>query len=509
MSAPSSPVSRRRMLGVASLIAGALALTGCFGGLLPSAGPSATPAVGFDDLQTATVYIKGQGTFIEPGTLDPAEGAWIGSGFIVTPEGLALTNNHVVTGAGTLAVYVGGDQSAQVRGTVLGASECLDLAVIQLDGDELPYLAWHDGEIKTGLDVYSAGYPAGAAEEFTLTRGIVSKDDFPLDTQWASLDHVIEHDARIRGGNSGGPLVDEDGRLVGINYAGDDSLDYNFAIHRDVAQDAIDRLAAGENVDSIGINAQGWVSEDGQIAGVWVSSVDAGGAADAAGIQPGDLVYKLAGVSVGTDGSLADYCQVLRTQGSDATIDVQVYRPATDELLDGQINGDELTVTATGVFGGEATANGGFTTVTDDAGVVSVDVPADWAQTDGAGFTDDAGNTWYAVSAAPDLAAFWGGFAAPGVQVMAASAGMTAEAVLQNLSGTFDTSCSAVATGEPYDDGYYAGVYSEWDCAGTAAVVISTVDAGGGNVIVLMQAQSDYEKQEALTRVLETFQASL
>ncbi|WP_426325871.1 S1C family serine protease [Microbacterium sp. E-13] len=500
---------RRAAITLAVVAVSGVALSACMSPVTPVEAKSR--AVGFDDLQTATVYIKGQGTFIDPGTLDPAEGRWIGSGFIVSEDGLVLTNNHVVTGAGTLNVFVGGDEGKEVRATVLGASECLDLAVIQLSGEGYPFLAWHEGDIATGLDVYSAGYPMGAAEQFTLTRGIVSKDDFPLDTQWAALDHVIEHDARIRGGNSGGPLVDEKGRLVGVNYAGDDSLDYNFAIHRDVAKEAVADLAAGKNVDSLGINAKGWVSEDGSVAGVWVSSVDAGGPADRAGIEPGDLVYKLAGVSVGGDGTLAEYCQVLRTQGADATVDLQVYRPSTDQLLDGQINGQELAVTASNVFGGETAEAGGFTDVTDDSGVLSVSVPADWSQVDGEGFTTDDGSPWYAVTAAPDLAAFWGGYEGAGVQLMAADeAGRSVEDVLSTVSSTFEDACSAVATGEPYDDGWYAGVYSEWSCgASTSAVALSTADDAGNNVVLIIQLASDYDKQEALPQILATFQAAL
>ncbi|WP_243074899.1 S1C family serine protease [Microbacterium sp. SS28] len=500
----SSDRSRRFPVALAVGAAAALLLSGCgAAGEEPESGPD--PA-GFDDLQSATVYIKGQGTFIDPGSLDPAEGRWIGSGFVVSDEGRVITNNHVVTGAGTLDVLLGGED--EVGAEVLGASECLDLAVLQLDEGEYPFLAWHDGEIKTGLDVYSAGYPLGAAEEFTLTRGIVSKDDFPLDTQWASLEHVIEHDARIRGGNSGGPLVDENGAVVGVNYAGDDSLDYNFAIHRDVAEENIDAIASGERVLSIGINAQGWSNEDDSLFGIWVQSVEAGGPADAAGIEPGDLIFSLAGVTVGDDGTLGTYCEVLDTQGSDATIDIEVYRPGTDELLEGQINGDELAVKQSGYLGGSVPDDGGFQSVTDDAGVLSVSVPADWAEVDGAGFTDGSGTSWYALSAAPVLESFWGTFTGSGVQFMGSTeAGQSAADLLTSLSGTYDSECSPVETAESYDDGYYTGVYSEWDCSGTSGIVLSAIDAGGNNVVLLLQLNSDYEKTDALTEIISTFYA--
>lgn len=482
-----------------------LVLSGCGAGGT-DAEDTATP-VEFDDLQSATVYIKGQGTFIDPGSLDPAEGRWIGSGFIVSEDGLVVTNNHVVTGAGTLDIALGGED--EVGGKVLGASECLDLAVIQLDEGSYPFLAWREGEIKTGLDVYSAGFPLGAAEEFTLTRGIVSKKDFSLDTSWASLDHVIEHDARIRGGNSGGPLVDESGGVVGVNYAGDDSLDYNFAIHRDVAVDNIQSIASGDRVLSIGINAQGWSNDDGSVSGVWVQSVEAGGPADAAGLEPGDLIFKLAGVTVGADATLGEYCQVLDTQGSDATMDVEVYRPATDELLEGQINGDELAVSRSGYLGGVPEPSGGFQTVTDDSGILSVSVPAEWSEVDGEGFTGDSGTQWYAVTASPDLDAFWAGFTESGVQLVGATdAGITADDMLASLSEPYDSACSPVQTAQPYDDGYYAGTYSEWDCSGTSGIVISTLDSAGNNVVVLIQLNTDFEQTDGLTEILSTFYAA-
>jgi serine protease Do len=494
---------RRATVGVALVSVSAAVLSGC--SLLPGGGGGAKP-VDFDDVQAATVYIKGQGTFIEPGTTSASEYGWLGSGFLVSPDGLLVTNNHVVVGAGTLTGYLGGDEDDEVDLTVLGASECLDLAVVQVDAKDLPFLAWHKGEIKDGLDVYSAGYPAGAAEEFTLTRGIVSKKDFALDTQWASLDHVIEHDARIRGGNSGGPLVDAQGAVVGVNYAGDDSLDYNFAIHESVVQDVIDDLAAGKRVSSLGINAKAWQSDDGSLSGVWVQSVEAGGPADAAGVEPGDLIYKLGGVSVGTDGTLADYCKVIDTQGSEATIDLDVYRPATDELLTGQVNGKELAVTQSGVFGGDSTTNsGGFTTVQDDTGTVSIDVPSEWSDVNGATITGSDGRTWYSVSASSDLGGFQSTFTTSGMQLVATDPSLSTDAALAQFD--FSSACTPTTTSASYDDGYYKGVYSDYDCGGTYEAVLATQDYNGNaTVVLIVQLNTDYEKDTALSQMLNTFQ---
>ncbi len=93
-------------------------------------------------------------------------------------------------------MYVGGD-SSPLNARVLAVSECSDLAVIDIDGDGFTYVSWYHDEVKVGLDVFSAGFPLGT-DEYTLTSGIVSKNDTSLESAWASVDHVVEHDARIK-----------------------------------------------------------------------------------------------------------------------------------------------------------------------------------------------------------------------------------------------------------------------------------------------------------------------
>jgi len=497
---------RARAAGAVALAIAATALTSCAAG-----GPS---PVSFEDVQSATIQLQAQGTFIDPGTTQPSETAGRGSGFLIDPSGIALTNNHVVVGAGTLKVWLGGDTDKQYNATVLGASECLDLAVVQLDKGTYPFMGWYQGEIKTALDVYSAGFPLGDPN-FTLTRGIVSKADVPQDDSWASLDHVIEHDARIRGGNSGGPLVADNGRVVGINYAGDDELDYNYAIHRDEALAVIDDLKAGKPVLSLGINAQAMApEEDGTPNGIWVSSLQAGGPADKAGIEAGDVLLSLAGITLGARGTLEDYCQVIRTQGVDATIDVSVYRPSTDELLDGQLNGSELEVTATGVLGGNQEAVGSFVTVTDDSGTVSVSVPNTWADVDGAGFTDQQGNSWVSVTATPDSSGFSTSWGTPGVSVGATAAtAMTVDAALTLLSSGIDAECTPVDVAQSYDDGLYVGKYNSWTgCGGSGGadyyVLTATDGTGSSLVAVVLQLVSDFDKSTVLQNVIGSFQVA-
>ena len=175
---------------------------------------------GLDAVQASTIQIVAQGTFRDP-ELGFSDASGAGSGFIISPDGLAVTNNHVVAGAATLEVHIGGDLTKSYNAQIIGVSECNDLALIDIDAPEdLPYLSWYDGEIAPGLDVYAAGFPLGDPE-FTLTRGIVAKARAGGDlTGTSSIDHTIEHDANIQPGNSGGPLVTPTARSSPVNYAG-------------------------------------------------------------------------------------------------------------------------------------------------------------------------------------------------------------------------------------------------------------------------------------------------
>ncbi|HEC09048.1 MAG TPA: serine protease, partial [Acidimicrobiales bacterium] len=159
------------------------------------AGPAAVATV--EQARGAVLRIVAQGTHADPaGTLaayTESTGVFSGSGFIIDPSGIAVTNNHVVTGAATLEVVVGGsDESVNAR--VLGVSECFDLAVLQLEGDGYPFFEFRDGAVDPGLKVFAAGFPLGDPE-YTLLDGIVAKARADGDTNWASVDSVIEHTA--------------------------------------------------------------------------------------------------------------------------------------------------------------------------------------------------------------------------------------------------------------------------------------------------------------------------
>ncbi len=295
------------------------------------------------DVKKAVIQIEAQGTFIDPQFGLVLNGAGRGSGFIIDPEGIAVTNNHVVTGSALLKVWVAGENSPR-NAKVLAVSECSDLAVIDIDGSGYSYLDWYDGAIDVGMDIYVAGFPLGDPE-YTLTRGIISKARASGETQWASVDSVIEYDATTNPGNSGGPVITPDGRILGIHYAGNSDTRQAYGISKTVAVRVIDQLRQGNNVDTIGVNGQAVWTEDGSLTGIWVSSVASGSPADKAGIQAGDILLMMENLVLATDYTMSDYCDILRSHNPSDTLSVQVLRWANAEVLDGQLNGRQLEVT--------------------------------------------------------------------------------------------------------------------------------------------------------------------
>ena len=487
--------------------------------------PSTTEAAGsaaissYSDVQPAVVQIVAQGTFRDP-EIGFADGSGLGSGFVISPDGLAVTNNHVVAGAATLEVYIGGELDDSYNATVLGVSECNDLALIDINApDDLPYLEWHDGPITAGLDVYAAGYPLGDPE-FTLTRGIVAKAEAGGDiTGTSSIDHTVEHDANIQPGNSGGPLVGADGKVIAVNYAGGASATTTaqfYAIASDLAQPVIDQLQDGD-FESLGINGWAVFDEELGISGIWVAGVDPGSPAAEAELLPGDIVTAMNGLPVGTDGTFKDYCDVLRTAGEGAPISIDVLRFDTSEVLRGEINGDqpiELAFSFAEEVGDEVGDDSGavpevsYESVTDDTGAIYMDVPTAWTARDTAPITMDDGTVVPYIAASTNLDGFRSGWTDPGILYAKMPATTDIAASLAQYGFAGDCTDGGITD---YSDPVFTGQYQLWqDCAGTTTDVVTLVALpADGSYTALIQAQILTDADlEALDKAFATFNST-
>jgi len=473
-------------------------------------GPSGAVS-GLKGVRGAVVRIVSEGTFVEPDQ-GASTVTGTGSGFIIDPSGLAVTNNHVVTGAAFLQVYLEGEEEA-MSAKVLGLSECSDLAVIDIDGVDLPYLDWYEGDITVGLDVFAAGFPLGDPE-YTLTEGIVSKEKADGDTSWASVDSVIQHTARILPGNSGGPLVTPDGQVVGvINYSGVTELDINHAISRDEALKILNDLVAGNDVNSIGVNGTAGSNE--VISGIWVSAVESGSPAANTGVNGGDIITELEGLVLATDGTMADYCNILESHGADDPLAIEILRTETGEVLQGTLNGDqELTLAFSFAeelgddVGGAAGVAYEYVEVYDDDGVLVMQIPTTWADIDGSGWNLNDEIVGPGVIAAPSISTYYDSWTTPGV-FFGASTDLLDEMEPGDLLNVVDLSDSCT-----YDDTYdyadavYTGAYDVWlNCGGTdAAFLVLEAYPQEQDFVVFIQIQVVTDADlEALDVILATF----
>jgi serine protease Do len=122
----------------------------------PTAAPTDEPKSGaisiLTDAKQAIIQIEAQGTFIDPEVGLVLNSAGRGSGFIIDPSGLAVTNNHVVTGAALIKVRIAGEDTMR-NARLVAVSECSDLAVIDIDGDGYPYLDWNSNPIDVGQEI--------------------------------------------------------------------------------------------------------------------------------------------------------------------------------------------------------------------------------------------------------------------------------------------------------------------------------------------------------------------
>ncbi|MBF0112546.1 MAG: DegQ family serine endoprotease [Desulfamplus sp.] len=233
----------------------------------------------------------------------------LGSGFIVSPEGYIVTNNHVIEDADSISVKMHDNKEYEAK--LVGRDPKTDLALIKIDAKELKYLTLgNSSDLKVGTWVVAIGSPFGL--EQTVTAGIVSAKGRILGS--GPYDDFIQTDASINPGNSGGPLLNLEGEVVGINTAIIQSgQGIGFAIPSDMAKGIVDQLKNSGEVTRgwLGVGIQDITPElaeyyglKGQ-EGVLIGTVYKNHPADKAGIRAGDIIIKVNNEPVKTSRELS------------------------------------------------------------------------------------------------------------------------------------------------------------------------------------------------------------
>ena len=256
----------------------------------------------------------------------------LGSGFILDRRGYVLTNNHVVEGAEDIKVAL--TDGRVFRAVRVGADRFSDLAVLKIVGKDLPTLPLAESSrLAVGETVVAIGSPLWIEGGPTVTAGVVSALGRSMEQPGLpTLHDLIQTDAAINPGNSGGPLLNLKGEVVGINTAVIASAHgIGFAISAGPAKPVVGELIAKGRVVRASLRVVA-VSLTPQIAytnelpierGALVLRVDEGGAGEAAGVEPGDVVTSVAGRPVT---NLHHLHEVLRGHRIGEVVDVSVWR---------------------------------------------------------------------------------------------------------------------------------------------------------------------------------------
>jgi putative serine protease PepD len=320
-------------------------------------GPVAEPAVAGSNLELRGEPLDVQGVLqavqegvvsidtevVRSGLFGTQTGEAAGSGMIIDESGLVLTNAHVVQGASSIRVNL--RNGTTLDGELVGAIRASDIALVQLErGDEplTPVRLGSSDALRVGDDVVAVGNALNLGEAPTVTTGIVSATDRSVPAaNGVTLRDLVQTDAAINPGNSGGPLVDASGAVIGVNTAiAQGAENIGFAIAIDAVRPLIEDIRGGAvpflgvaTLDLDGIDPD--VREDlgADRDGALVSEVEPASGAEAAGLQPRDLIVAIDGQEVDES---SDVRAVVAAAEPGDTVEIRYVR-----------DGEERTATAT------------------------------------------------------------------------------------------------------------------------------------------------------------------
>ena len=358
----STPLSRR-LAGSAALVA----VLGATGLSLGAASPAlAVPAGGYGDLvaavSPAVVYIevtaKAQPTDLSgqlpeglpeglrrqfermmPPTGEMPARQGLGSGFIISEDGKIVTNNHVVEGAERVTVKLADGRAFDAA--VVGSDPLTDVAVLQLDTDEsLPFVRFGDSDaMRAGDEVVAVGNPYGLGG--TVTSGIVSALSRNINS--GPYDDYIQTDAAINRGNSGGPLFNNAGEVIGMNTAifspDGGSVGIGFAVPSDLVQHIVADLSDDGTITRgwLGVQIKPMPEDIAQVLGyetpkgAVIENVTPDSPAAKAGLKQGDIILSFNGSEIS---ELRDLTRAVAATTPEAVVPVTVLHKGAEKTLD-------------------------------------------------------------------------------------------------------------------------------------------------------------------------------
>ncbi len=256
-----------------------------------------------------------------------------GSGFVITADGYIVTNYHVISGADSVEVMF--DDGASYDAEIIGGDEDFDIAVIKIEAEDLrPVAVGNSNEVQVGDNIAVIGNPLGELD-FSMSRGIVSMCNRAINVDGTPF-NMIQIDASINPGNSGGPLFNAAGEVIGIvsakysSYASTTVEGLGFAIPINDVHAMINDIVSNGYVTNkpyfaitgYTINAS-MAQQESLAEGVYIFSVDKGGAAEKAGIRVGDIITKVDDLEIK---SLDDLTAAKKSYSAGDTVTLSLWR---------------------------------------------------------------------------------------------------------------------------------------------------------------------------------------
>jgi len=322
-----------------AIVAGVLAASGVFDRDDATAESPSPPSSGASSAAAPT-SVAGIYERVSPGVVfiaaTSAQGQGSGSGFVVGTDGTIVTNDHVVDGAERVTVRFT-EKGDPLPAEVVGTDPSTDIALLDVDESKVeggvdPLSLADSGELRPGLPAIAIGSPFGL--QGTVTSGIVSALDREIQApNGFTISGIIQTDAAINPGNSGGPLLDGEGRVIGVNSqiatnGGASNSGVGFAVPIDTVKEVIPQLKRDGEIDRafLGVSSSEAPPRDGAL----VSEVT-GAPAQRAGLRTGDLIVSFDGRTIATPSDLG---QVVLTRKPGDTVEVVVQRDGSRETLD-------------------------------------------------------------------------------------------------------------------------------------------------------------------------------
>ena len=274
----------------------------------------------------------------------PTETQGVGTGIIVDSKGYILTNSHVISDGQATKVNVLFNDGSDTSGKVIWYDSQLDLAIVKVEKDGLTAAEFADSDkVKVGDISVAIGNPLGLEFQKSVTQGIISGLDRSIETEQAKMTGLLQTDASINAGNSGGPLLNSKGQVIGINTAkASQGEGMGFAIPINTAKSIVEEVIKNGKYEKVTLGIKGMDLANYEEAtgmdleakeGVYVAEVISNSVADKSGMRAADVIVKAGDKKVT---GMNDLNKVLYSSLKGKTIDIVVNRGGKEVTLKAQ-----------------------------------------------------------------------------------------------------------------------------------------------------------------------------